>query len=280
MASSQCAREGVGRSGACRWHAFGHRAHRVTVDGTNEPTQGRSPARFRRRTRQRERQRNAQRPADSAPIAAQARWRDQQEPGRHAGRIGRSRSLRAHAGRSLPPWVKRCLPPIPSVQPPGGRPPRRHAEHSRWRREFVTGGRSFPRPQKPHAQADSATPAGPCADGCLCAMTRSASGGCYGRRMLHHVVTFQLKPDAPADQVERIGEAVNALAAQLPEVRSMAVGRRPRTARRQRQLWRSPPSSTMSRASRSTPTIPSTCASSRELIGPFIESRSPVQFTA
>jgi hypothetical protein len=42
--------------------------------------------------------------------------------------------------------------------------------------------------------------------------------------MLHHVVTFKLKPDAPADQVERIAEAINALAETLPEVRSMAVG--------------------------------------------------------
>jgi antibiotic biosynthesis monooxygenase (ABM) superfamily enzyme len=58
----------------------------------------------------------------------------------------------------------------------------------------------------------------------LCAVPQSRADGCYGRRMLHHVVTFTLKPDAPADQVERIREAVTALAATLPEVRSMAVG--------------------------------------------------------
>jgi hypothetical protein len=52
----------------------------------------------------------------------------------------------------------------------------------------------------------------------------SGSGCCYRRRMLHHVVTFTLKPDAPADQVERITAAINALAGELPEVRSMAVG--------------------------------------------------------
>jgi hypothetical protein len=42
--------------------------------------------------------------------------------------------------------------------------------------------------------------------------------------MLHHVVTFDLKPDAPADQVGTIAAALGALAAQLPEVRSFAVG--------------------------------------------------------
>jgi hypothetical protein len=49
-------------------------------------------------------------------------------------------------------------------------------------------------------------------------------GGCYGRRMLHHVVTFQLADDAPAGQAERICEAIDALAATLPEVRSAATG--------------------------------------------------------
>ena len=42
--------------------------------------------------------------------------------------------------------------------------------------------------------------------------------------MLHHVVTFQLKSDAPAGQAERICDAINALAANLPEVRSGAAG--------------------------------------------------------
>jgi Stress responsive A/B Barrel Domain len=42
--------------------------------------------------------------------------------------------------------------------------------------------------------------------------------------MLHHVVTFDLKSDAPADQVEQIAAALDALAESLPEVRSLAVG--------------------------------------------------------
>jgi len=55
-------------------------------------------------------------------------------------------------------------------------------------------------------------------------MARASGNGCYGRRMLHHVVTFDLKPDAPADQVDRIAAALRALASTLPEVRSIAVG--------------------------------------------------------
>jgi Stress responsive A/B Barrel Domain len=42
--------------------------------------------------------------------------------------------------------------------------------------------------------------------------------------MLHHVVTFDLKPDAPADTVDQIAAALDALAATLPEVRSLAIG--------------------------------------------------------
>jgi hypothetical protein len=42
--------------------------------------------------------------------------------------------------------------------------------------------------------------------------------------MLHHVVTFDLKPEAPADIVERISADLHALAATLPEVRSLAIG--------------------------------------------------------
>ncbi len=55
-------------------------------------------------------------------------------------------------------------------------------------------------------------------------MTRCSHGDCYGRRMLNHVVTFHLKSDAPAGQGERICEAIDALAATLPEVRSSATG--------------------------------------------------------
>jgi hypothetical protein len=63
------------------------------------------------------------------------------------------------------------------------------------------------------------------ADGRLCAVTQAPGGGCYRRRMLHHVVTFTLKPDAPAELVDRIGEALDALAATLPAMRSLAVGK-------------------------------------------------------
>jgi hypothetical protein len=58
----------------------------------------------------------------------------------------------------------------------------------------------------------------------LCGVTQHRGTGCYGRRMLHHVVTFDLKPDAPADLVGRIDAALRSLAATLPEVRSLAVG--------------------------------------------------------
>ena len=113
----------------------------------------------------------------------------------------------------------------------------------------------------------------------MCAVTRSAAGDCYGRRMLHHVVTFKLKPDAPADQVERIGEAVNALAAQLPEVRSMAVGR---------DLALRDGNASFGIAAQFDDVEgfkvyadhPEHVRIITELIGPFIESRSPVQFTA
>jgi hypothetical protein len=115
--------------------------------------------------------------------------------------------------------------------------------------------------------------------GCLCAMTRGAGGCCYRRRMLHHVVTFHLKPDAPADQVERISEAVHALGATLPEVRSVAVG-----------------SDLALREGNASFAIvaefddvdgfkvyadhPEHIRIIKELIGPHIESRHPVQFTA
>ena len=117
------------------------------------------------------------------------------------------------------------------------------------------------------------------ADGCLCAVTQGPSGDCYGRRMLHHVVTFQLKPDAPADQVERIADAVNALGATLPEVRSMAVGR---------DLALREGNASFAIAAQFDDVEgfkvyadhPEHVRIIKELIGPFIESRSPVQFTA
>jgi hypothetical protein len=58
----------------------------------------------------------------------------------------------------------------------------------------------------------------------LCVVTHCSHSGCYGRRMLHHVVTFHLSSDAPAGQAERICEAIDALASTLPEVRSAATG--------------------------------------------------------
>jgi hypothetical protein len=114
---------------------------------------------------------------------------------------------------------------------------------------------------------------------CLCAVTRSRGDDCYRRRMLHHVVTFQLKPDAPADQVERIAEAVNALAATLPEARSMAVGR---------DLALREGNASFAIAAQFDDVAgfqvyadhPEHIRIIKELIGPFIESRSPVQFTA
>ena len=98
--------------------------------------------------------------------------------------------------------------------------------------------------------------------------------------MLHHVVTFDLKPDAPADQVDRISEALHALAATLPEVRSLAVGAdlglregnaelRPRRAR-----------STTSTAFKVYADHPEHVRVIKELIGPHITGRHPVQFTA
>ena len=97
--------------------------------------------------------------------------------------------------------------------------------------------------------------------------------------MLHHVVTFQLKPDAPADQVERIGEAVHALASTLPEVRSMAVGR---------DLALREGNASFAIAAQFDDVAgfqayadhPEHIRIIKELIGPHIESRSPVQFTA
>jgi hypothetical protein len=97
--------------------------------------------------------------------------------------------------------------------------------------------------------------------------------------MLHHVVTFQLKPDAPADQVERISEAVHALGSTLPQVRSMAIGR---------DLGLRDGNASFAIAAQFDDVAgfkayadhPEHIRIVTELIGPFIESRSPVQFTA
>jgi antibiotic biosynthesis monooxygenase (ABM) superfamily enzyme len=110
-------------------------------------------------------------------------------------------------------------------------------------------------------------------------MPQSPGGGCYRRRMLHHVVTFTLKPDAPADQVERIAEAVNALAATLPEVRSMAVGA---------DLGLREGNASFALAAtfddvdgfKAYADHPEHIRIITELIGPWITGRSPAQFTA
>lgn len=110
-------------------------------------------------------------------------------------------------------------------------------------------------------------------------MEQGPRGGCYRRRMLHHVVTFHLKPDAPAGQVERIADAVKALGATLPEVRSLAIG--PDLALRD------------GNASFAIVAVfddvdgfkvyadhPEHVRIVKEEIGPHIESRHPVQFTS
>jgi hypothetical protein len=97
--------------------------------------------------------------------------------------------------------------------------------------------------------------------------------------MLHHVVTFDLKPDAPADQVERIAAALDALAASLPEVRSLAVGS---------DLGLREGNASFAVAAtfddvdgfRAYADHPEHLRVVKELIGPHIEGRHPVQFTA
>ncbi len=97
--------------------------------------------------------------------------------------------------------------------------------------------------------------------------------------MLHHVVTFHLKPDAPADQVDRIKDAVTALGAALPEVRALAIG--PDLALRDGNA-------SFAIAAqfddvdgfKAYADHPEHIRIIKELIGPFIESRHPVQFTA
>jgi antibiotic biosynthesis monooxygenase (ABM) superfamily enzyme len=110
-------------------------------------------------------------------------------------------------------------------------------------------------------------------------MAQRRGDGCYRRPMLHHVVTFTLKPDAPADQVDRISEAVNALAAALPEVRSLAVGA---------DLGLREGNSSFAIAAqfddvdgfKAYADHPEHIRVIKELIGPYISERHPVQFTA
>jgi hypothetical protein len=110
-------------------------------------------------------------------------------------------------------------------------------------------------------------------------MTQLRSGCCYRRRMLHHVVTFNLKPDAPADQVDRISEALHALAATLPEMRSLAIGA---------DLGLREGNSSFAIAAQFDDVDGFTVYADhpehirviKELIGPHITERHPVQFTA
>ena len=97
--------------------------------------------------------------------------------------------------------------------------------------------------------------------------------------MLHHVVTFHLKPDAPADQVERIRAAVYALGATLPEVLFVSVGR---------DLGLREGNASFAIVAQFEDVEgfavyadhPEHVRIIKELIGPHIESRHPVQFTA
>ena len=98
--------------------------------------------------------------------------------------------------------------------------------------------------------------------------------------MLHHVVTFDLKPDAPADQVEQIAAALHALAATLPEVRSLAVGADLGLREGNASFGLAATFDDVDGFQACTPITPSTSASIKELIGPHIDGRHPVQFTA
>jgi hypothetical protein len=113
----------------------------------------------------------------------------------------------------------------------------------------------------------------------LCVLTRPPRNGCYGRRMLHHVVTFDLKPEAPADQVEQIAAALDALAATLPEVRSLAVGA-DLGLREGNAGFAVAATFDDVGAFRVYADHPEHLRVVKELIGPHITGRHPVQFTA
>jgi hypothetical protein len=112
----------------------------------------------------------------------------------------------------------------------------------------------------------------------LCAAEQASGNGCYGRRMLHHVVTFDLKPDAPADQVEQIAAALDALAATLPEVRSLAVGA-DLGLREGNASFAVAATFDDVDAFRVYADHPEHVRVVKELIGPHITGRHPVQFT-
>jgi hypothetical protein len=96
--------------------------------------------------------------------------------------------------------------------------------------------------------------------------------------MLHHVVTFQLKPDAPAGQFDEIAAALGALAADLPEARSFAVGS-DLGLREGNASFAVVATFDDVDAYRVYAEHPEHQRIIKELIAPHIESRQPVQFT-
>jgi hypothetical protein len=117
---------------------------------------------------------------------------------------------------------------------------------------------------------------------CRPSLVRREAGlwnGCYGRRMLHHVVTFDLKPDAPADQVDQIAAALEALASTLPEVRSLAVGADLRLREGNAGFGVAATFDDVD-GFRVYADHPEHVRVIKELIGPHITGRHPVQFTA
>jgi hypothetical protein len=97
--------------------------------------------------------------------------------------------------------------------------------------------------------------------------------------MLHHVVTFQLRADAPPDQTERICEAIEALASTLPEARSVACGA-DLGLREGNASFAVTLTFDDVDAYRVYADHPEHLRIIKELIAPHIESRQPVQFTA
>lgn len=97
--------------------------------------------------------------------------------------------------------------------------------------------------------------------------------------MLHHVVTFDLKPDAPSGQVEQIAAALHALAATLPALRSIAVGA-DLGLREGNAGFAVVAAFDDVEGFRAYADHPEHLRVVKELIGPLIEGRHPVQFTA
>jgi Stress responsive A/B Barrel Domain len=113
----------------------------------------------------------------------------------------------------------------------------------------------------------------------LCVGAPAPARGCYGRRMLHHVVTFDLRSDAPAGQVDRICEAIGALATTLPEVRSLGCGADLGLRDGNAGFGIAMTFDDVD-AFRVYAEHPEHLRIIKELIGPSIDGRHPVQFTA